>query len=252
MMLFGAILALLAKFLAEFSLFGRRYYIIIRYMAEYARLTAEDFKINQRFFDNNWNCDGWHTEESKWDNYFKMVMIAAESGVDLAGSSCLDVGCGTGDLSKLLRGVGVREYLGIDIYEPHLVEAHAKYPGENFVLLDLLAGPLDKFEGRFDYVFCSGALTTRSASDNYDFAQAMISKMWEMANAGVAFNTLLTNELNEVMGNSYLFNYDPHKLLGVCRRAAPDAEIICRVEDDHLNPQAHIHLVRKKKEDVPT
>jgi len=211
-------------------------------MTEYDRLRPGDFARNDAFYRERPNTeDAWYSSELKSDAYWKMLNISVESGVSIRGSSCLDVGCGTGDLSKILRKLNIREYLGVDIYKPSLVEAKKKYPKEDFVLADILTGTLDNFRDRFDYVFASGVLTNPSDADNYDYMRAMLSKMWEFAGVGLAFNFLFKDIFNQEEDKQNLFYYDESRVNEICKEIDPNADI--HTVHDDLG-QLHMHMIR--------
>lgn len=78
-----------------------------------------------------------------------------------AGSSVLEIGCGTGDLLARTRpGIGV----GVDFSRNMIQKAKEKYPKENYPTLDFLVDDVEDLvlDGIFDYVVmsdCIGELT---------------------------------------------------------------------------------------------
>lgn len=215
-------------------------------MQKRQKLTTEDIKQNTKMYDQYHKefkmDDGW-LPGNKENNFEYMHRLMEFTGVPLSGTSCLDVGCGSGDLSRFLRQRGVKKYVGYDIYEPSLKRARKKYPDETFVLQDFLAAPIRK---KFHYVFCSGAMTVKQRStNNYDFAEAMIRKMWKLTKIGLVFN-LLTNE--DIYVDPNLFFYSREKIEKICKEIAPDAHIVS--EKTIGVYQIHVYMWRNTTEQL--
>lgn len=70
--------------------------------------------------------------------------------------TAVDVGCGIGHFSSMLRALGL-EVLGLDGREGNLVEARRRHPGMEFRRFDAEDAALRDL-GRFDLVFCFGLL----------------------------------------------------------------------------------------------
>lgn len=182
--------------------------------------------------DYGW-IDGWD-RDSKMENFLLMAKIARFSGVPIKGSSCLDVGCGTGDLSLFLRQRGAKAYVGIDIYKPSLVRARAKYPKEQFSSSDILTR---KSRRRYDYAFCSGTLSIKlQNADNYDFLESMVTKMWRLTQIGVVFNILTTDPRPD----PDLFFYETARVRRICRRLTANEHM--RMIKSTGKKQAHFYL----------
>jgi SAM-dependent methyltransferase len=199
-----------------------------------------DIHKNHKIYDayiNDFHMeDGW-LKGNKEYNFFELVKLAKLTGVPIRGKKCLDVGCGTGDLSALLRKHGMRDYIGIDIYKPSLSTARKRYPNETFVLGDFLAGDVT---GVFDYAFCSGALTVKlTTENNYDLLYSVVGKMWEMSRIGLAFN-VLTDE--DRFQDPSLFFYKPEKVEKVCRAIEGRSKIII-TPTQHV-AQIHVYMYR--------
>lgn len=201
--------------------------------------SEEDKALNRKLYDEyfeqfHW-VDGWD-RGSKYDNFERMMHLVDLTGFPISGASCLDVGCGTGDLSLFLRKRGCRRYVGLDIYEPALNQAREKYADELFIEGDLLAGVV---KGRFDYVFASGMLTIKLETiDNYDFLTFMVDKMWRFSRVGIVFNILTTDPEPD----PDLFFYDTERVFAICRKIAPKAFIEIVANED--KEQAHVYMWR--------
>lgn len=164
------------------------------------RLTLEDMIANAKAYDRyrSWlvrgNPDGWPSSRFQRANFEQLAKIEGISGVSLAGSRCLDVGCGEGEMAPFLESRGVRSYEGIDVRQDAVLLAKKKYPFSFFHVQDLLTKSKDE---RFDFVFCSGAMTARIPSGNGDYMDRMVRKMWALATVGVAFNYLAAGRITE-------------------------------------------------------
>lgn len=184
--------------------------------------SPKDFLINAdiyRYFLKSKRDDGW-TKEDKFENFEYLVKIEEFANTSLNYASCLDVGCGTGDLSLFLEKYNIKEYLGIDIFEGSINVALEKYPKQNFLQGDFLSYP---FKNTFDFVFCSGGLTTKLNTDNYQIMEAWIKKMWQLADKGLAFNLLIEQFDNQNFGTLFLYRIDD--VLNVCKRLKPKPKI---------------------------
>jgi hypothetical protein len=91
-----------------------------------------------------------------------------------------------------LREKGIGNYLGIDVLSPSIEVARLKYPGAPFRQGDVLVEPQGE---TFDFVFCSGAITAKLPCGNYAYMERMIARMWELTDAGLAFNYLADDAL---------------------------------------------------------
>ena len=164
------------------------------------RLTLEDLIANANAYDRyrsrlvRGNPDGWPSSGFQRANFEQLVKIEGVSGVSLVGSRCLDVGCGTGEMAPYLEERGVRSYEGIDVRKDAVLLARKKYPFSFFHIQDLLTKSKDE---RFDFIFCSGAMTARIPSGNGEYMSKMVRKMWALARVGVAFNYLVPGRVTE-------------------------------------------------------
>ncbi len=162
--------------------------------------------------------DGWSYDD-KIENFQIMTNIAEYTQTPLSNHTLLDVGCGTGDLYEYLLQYENVLYTGIDIFEQGVKKAQIKFPGGEFLEQDFL-----KLEDKsFDFVFSSGALTTKLHTDNYDVLFSWVKKMWEVAKVGVVFNVLLERYKGDYSYN--LFVYNRQKVLELTAQAASKAKM---------------------------
>src|SRR5581483_12340535 len=71
--------------------------------------------------------DGWSIPD-KQENFEIFLEITELTDTPIQGARILDVGCGTGDLAGFLADKHIKEYVGIDIFEPAIEKAQEKYP----------------------------------------------------------------------------------------------------------------------------
>ena len=162
--------------------------------------------------------DGWSYED-KIENFQIMTNIAEYTQTPLSNHTLLDVGCGTGDLYEYLLQFENISYTGIDIFEKGIIKAQQKFPNGNFLKQDFLTME----DNSFDFVFSSGALTTKLHTDNYDVLFSWVKKMWEVAKVGVVFNVLLERYKGDYSYN--LFVYNRQKVLELTAQAASKAKM---------------------------
>ena len=148
---------------------------------------------------------GWGSVVSQERRFEVLTEIS-----DLAGSTVLDVGCGFGNLYDYLqrRRIDVR-YTGFD-WNPAVIEtARRLRPDVAFELVDILEGEVNQ---RFAWVLASGIL---HMSDR-EHAYSLISRMFKLAERGVAFNMLhsRTPEPSRRDGDVY---HDPQRVMEFCR-----------------------------------
>ena len=207
-------------------------------MAKITSINPKDVQQNTKMYNDYISLgmkDGW-LPGNQIDNFNSLIKLAEFTKVPFADASVLDVGCGTGDLSKFLRAIGIKKYLGIDIYMPSLEKAWEKYPDEKFIYGDFLID----VNTIFDYAFCSGGLTVKQKTvDNYDFLKAMLTKMWVVTTVGIAFNFLTDEDLDP---DPDLFFYNMSRVLDICEDI--DKKAHTTFEKTKGVDQAHIYMWR--------
>lgn len=168
--------------------------------------------------------DGWSYED-KVENFEQMAKIAEYTDTPFSGHSILDVGCGTGDLYEYLLQFDQVKYLGIDVFEEGVKKAQQKFPAGKFIVEDFLTADLEKS----DFVFSSGALTTKLHSDNYQILSTWVKKMWELTKVGMVFNVLLERYSGDYSHNLYVYN--KQRVLELTAKAASKAKMKVLVTD---------------------
>jgi len=140
---------------------------------------------------------------------------------DMSGCVVLDLGCGHGDLRPFLaERFSDMQYLGVDFLKEFVAVAEQRYghlPGTQFLQADFLTAGLPDV----DIVIASGSLNYRS--DNELHPWQTISRMWNCARKGIAFNLL---DARHFVADDILGGYDPDEVLRFCRQLAPEAELL--------------------------
>ncbi|KAF0135330.1 MAG: methyltransferase family protein [Candidatus Saganbacteria bacterium] len=144
----------------------------------------------------------WKSPESQGIRYrvFEDLINMVDKKSDL---SVLDVGCGLGHLYDYLKKAGYNlKYTGYDI-SPKLIEAAKnKFPSARFEVKDILA---DKSPGRFDFIFCCGALNIsfEEKSHHLEFIRSMLLRMFELCNIAVGANFLSSQAVYHLPDDSF-------------------------------------------------
>lgn len=189
-------------------------------MGNHIAYSQTDLIINHRIYSDYLQLgidDGWSSND-KQDNFKLMMEITKYTNTPITKATILDVGCGTGDFVAYLSNKKIKEYVGIDIFGPAIEKARQKFPQHTFIYDDFLKY---NFRKKFDFVFCSGALTTNLETDNYEMLESWIWKMWRLAQKGVVFNFLTADDQK----SGDLFFYEPARVIEICKKQAPQAKI---------------------------
>lgn len=136
------------------------------------------------------------------------------SEYNFSGKSVLDIGCGFGDLNKVLQAKfgGNYNYTGVDLVPELISEARLRYPDKNkrFIVDDFLDINLEE---KFDYALASGVFNhSLSSADNYDLIEATIDKALSLTNDGVAFD-FLSDKVD--YKHEHTFHSSPEKILRI-------------------------------------
>ncbi len=158
---------------------------------------------------------GWHSREGQLARFDVLANIG-----NLAYSSILDIGCGTGDLLPHLaaRYNGIT-YTGIDLHESFLHEAAARYkdwPNATF----LHGNILDMQLPQADFVLASGTLSYRN--NDPQFIYKMIGKLYTATKKALAFNLLKTINTPSPI----LYIYEPTTIVAFCRTLSGNVTLI--------------------------
>jgi len=100
---------------------------------------------------STWNPDQYHRFQNERSRPFFDLLALVEPAL---GGSVIDLGCGTGELTKILHEKSeAATTIGLDSSETMLARA-AEHSGRG---LSFVQGDIDGFEGRFDIVFSNAA-----------------------------------------------------------------------------------------------
>lgn len=107
--------------------------------------------------------------------------------------SILDFGCGAGHMLEYIRarGLDISTYHGWDLSSAFIELCRKKFPGVPFGCGDVLAEGVDVPAA--DYVIMNGVLTekrTLSFEEMWDYAQALLTRLFSVARVGIAFNVM--------------------------------------------------------------
>lgn len=84
----------------------------------------------------------------------------------------LEIGCGTGFYTKILRDLGVKNYTGIDITDAYFPQLQKKFPQFHFVKKDVTTEPLD---GTFDAIMMMDVIEHIVTDQKLSFAMNQIN-----------------------------------------------------------------------------
>jgi len=154
---------------------------------------------------------------------------------DMSNATIMDLGCGYGDLKSFLDArFSNITYLGIDFLKEFVDGANLRYghlPNTQFIQADFLTAGLPEV----DIVIASGSLNYRSENELHPWQ--IISRMWELANKGIAFNLL---DSAVFTADQILCGYAQEEVRAFCSQLSPNLEII----NDYL-PDDFTVLMRK-------
>jgi SAM-dependent methyltransferase len=123
---------------------------------------------------------GWKNEEAAEVRFENLLW-----DLDLSGKTVLDFGCGFGDIIPLLeKKFSNFEYLGVDVVPEFVEAARGKYPGQKFVVENILGKPR---KPKFDVVLASGSLNS-NFPNNMTFRKNALKTLFGSCRETFAFN----------------------------------------------------------------
>ena len=151
---------------------------------------------------------GW--DKGRQDIRFETLL----SFFECQGKSILDIGCGFGDLNRVLSNkVGIYyDYTGVDIVGELIDEGRRHYDQRNitFLNVDFLE---HEFERTFDIVIASGIFNHKFDSGENDlFVDKVFEKAWAICNEGFAFD-FLSDKVD--YRHSHTYHNKPERILGL-------------------------------------
>jgi 2-polyprenyl-3-methyl-5-hydroxy-6-metoxy-1,4-benzoquinol methylase len=100
---------------------------------------------------------------------------AIEMSGFVAGRRCLDVGCGQGQLVRMLLGLGAREVVGVDQAAEHVRRLVAQYPEASWQAGDISEASFRAQLGRFDLIYLLEVLQYLPVPEIFDGLWAMLA-----------------------------------------------------------------------------
>lgn len=173
----------------------------------------QDLEKNIDFYSNLIEKYGIDVKSLNWGSKQSQELrfkVLSQIG-DMTNKSVLDVGCGLGDFYEYLTNNHIKcEYKGIDI-TPKMVEmAKKRFPSIDFEVKNILEESSDQ---EYDYIFASGIFYLVEY-EPFIFMQKMVTKMFELARIGVAFNSLSTWASRKENSEFYA---NPAEVLDFCK-----------------------------------
>jgi len=126
------------------------------------------------------------TPDGQLRRYKTLLRIAGE----VSGKNVLDFGCGKGDLYGFMREKGYSlRYCGIDINR-HLIElARSKYPGTEFIAMDIDETDFNRY---FDIMFICGVFNLRIAGIE-ESMKNILKKLFRLCTEALHVNLLTSH-----------------------------------------------------------
>lgn len=177
-------------------------------------LSQKDVQSISARYKKRYREYGYDPRTLDWDKGKQIMRFSIlTSQYDFHGKEVLDIGCGFGDLNRVLLPAtgGEYRYLGIDLAEPLLSEAQSRYGSDrvHFSCGDFLA--MDVPEA--DYAIASGIFNLKlQESDNYVFIEQVMRKAFYLCRAGFAFD-FLSDKVDFRKENT--FHTSPERILAL-------------------------------------
>ena len=136
---------------------------------------------------------GYSPKALGWDKGGQDIRFEVlTSFFDFHGKSVLDIGCGFGDINRILeqRYADSYIYTGVDLVGDLTAEGRRRYPGRN---VSFLTGEfMDRiFREKSDIVLGSGIFNQKFADgENQLFNAKLLEKAWNICSEGMAFDFL--------------------------------------------------------------
>lgn len=193
---------------------------------------------------------GW--DKGRQDIRFEVLL----SFFEFRGKSILDIGCGFGDLNRVLsrENDNFYRYLGVDLVGELIDEGRRHYPEENirFLNADFLEYP---FKETFDIVVASGIFNHKFDSGENDlFVERVLKKAWSLCTEGFAFD-FLSDKVDYRYDHTYHNN--PERILGLAYGLSKNVSFrndympfeFCLYvgKDDSFDPADAIFNIHKKR-----
>lgn len=109
-----------------------------------------------------------------------LLELCRREDIRLPGLRVLDIGCGTGFYTELLRDQGIGSYTGVDVTDVLFEEHRKRFPGYEFLRSDATA---ERLAGKFDVVFMLDVIQNIVTEERFAFAMRNVKDV--LADGGV-------------------------------------------------------------------
>ncbi len=167
-------------------------------------------KYRQGYAEHGYSPKALGWDKGRQDIRFEALLSFFEG----RGKSILDIGCGFGDLNRVLARQRGDAYLytGVDLVGELTEEGRRQYPREHirFLNADFLEHP---FTETFDIVVASGIFNHKFASGGNDlFVERVLRKAWSLCTEGFAFD-FLSDKVD--YRHEHTYHNNPERILGL-------------------------------------
>jgi len=94
-------------------------------------------------------------------------------GLDLKQVAALDIGCGTGFYTEILKRLGVKDYTGIDITDALFAKLKERFPAFQFIKKDFAS---EQHEGQYQLIIMIEVLEHIVSDEKLDFAMENVKR----------------------------------------------------------------------------
>ena len=180
-------------------------------------VSKSDLDFIRQRYEQRFNDFGYSPKTLDWDKGKQDIRFSIlTSQLDLTGKKILDLGCGFGDLNRVLSLItrGNYRYLGIDICPSLVEEARKRYGSED---VQFICGDINSVDLKdIDYAIASGIFNIKfENSDNKAFIEKTMKKIFSSVKIGFAFN-FLSDKVDYCKDNTY--HSSPEEILGMAYR----------------------------------
>jgi cyclopropane fatty-acyl-phospholipid synthase-like methyltransferase len=158
---------------------------------KYLRLKTHLESCLDKYGDTHLGVD-WPKQESAQTSYRVMLEVVRHD--EARKVSLLDFGCGASHLYEYIINHNFHnniEYFGLDVSEKFVELSKKKFPSNTYYCLDIL--DYRGYLPTFDYIVINGVFTEKldlSFDEMFAFLQAVVSKVFDQARVGIAFNVM--------------------------------------------------------------
>ena len=209
-------------------------------------------KYRQGYAEHGYSPKSLGWDKGNQDIRFEVLL----SFFEVSGKSILDIGCGFGDLNKVLsrENGDSYQYLGVDLVGELIDEGRHHYPQDNIKFLN--ADFLEyHFDQSFDIVVASGVFNQKFDIGKNDlFVDRVLKKAWTLCTEGFAFD-FLSDKVD--YRHDHTYHNNPERILGlayslsrnvVLRNDYMPFEFCLYVgKDDNYDPSDSVFKKRKRQ-----